>query len=317
MFTASKPSMMWGNRVRIRSTHNGDDSFFNKLVKEVKKGESGTMKNWTPFKITIDDAIKEGLVDKILGHKASKNEIKTFLEDAFSGMTQEAIDEEFHCIPNSSSQNHVLALELITAVERDNILDEILSGIKGDIYVGMDVGRFNNPSVIWVLEKLGELLYTRKVICMKNTPWAQQREQLNSVLSHPNFRRCCIDNSAMGTELFENAQQTYGSMKVEGIKFTASVKDSLVSYLIMMVEDRKVLIPRSKTIREDFYSLKGIRTLSGNTRYETDSAYAEDDTHADHFWALALALEAAKTYSGPLIITSGQRTQMSAILANY
>ncbi|NJD22855.1 MAG: hypothetical protein FIA82_09345 [Melioribacter sp.] len=321
MYTAAKPSMMWGNRVRIISTHNGDDSFFNSLITEVMKGKEGTMKNWSHFKTTIDDAIKDGLIDTIVGHKASKEEIATFLEDVFSGMTQEAIDEEFFCIPRSSSNSHLLPYELINPIERDNILYDTPSlgegagGWAGDMYVGMDVGRKNNPSVIWLLEKLGELLYTRKVIPLKNVPYSEQRKILYDVYSHPNFRRGCMDATGIGNQLAEEAQEKFGTLRVEPVVFTPRVKEDLASHTYVMVEGRKVLIPRDKVIREDLYSVKAVTTSAGNVRYEADQT--KDGGHADYFFGLALALMAAKSYAGPLIITSGAHREINSILKGY
>jgi len=315
MFTASKPSAMWGNRVRIISTHNGDDSFFNHLITEVKKGNEGSMKNWAHFKITIDDAIKDGLVDKIVGHKATKEEIKNFLEDSFSGMTQEAIDEEFYCIPRSSSSSHLLPYELINPIERDNILDVTLNNITGDLYVGMDIGRKNNPTVIWVLEKLGELYYTRKIVPLKNVPYSEQRKFLYEILLHKNFRRACIDATGIGNQLAEEAQDKFGSLRVEAIIFTPKVKEELATNTYINVESKKVLIPRDKIIREDLYSVRAVTTTANNVRYEAEQT--KDGGHADYFFALALALHAAKSYSGPLIITTGARRRINTLLINY
>ena len=315
MFTAAKPSMMWGNRVRIISTHNSDESFFNGLVKEIMKKDEGTMKSWSHFKTTIEDAIKDGLIDTILGHKATKEEAAKFLEDTFSGMTQEAIDEEFYCIPRSASNTHLLNYELINAVERDDILDELLANITGDLYVGMDVGRKNNPSIIWILERLGELLYSRKVIALKNIPYSQQREILYGVLSHKNFRRACIDATGIGNQLAEEAQDQYGKLRVEPVMFTPRSKEDLASHTYVMVEGKKVLIPRDKIIREDLYSVKAVTTSAGNVRYEADQT--KEGGHADYFFALALALMAAKTYSGPLIITTRGKREINRILSGY
>jgi len=315
MFTAAKPSMMWGNRVRVISTHNGDESYFNGLVKEIKKGKDGTMSRWSHFKTTIDDAIEEGLLDTILGHKASKKELTEFLEDCFSGMTQEAIDEEFYCVPRSGSKNHLLPYELINAIERDNILNEKLDNITGDLFVGMDVGRKNNPSVIWIDEKLGEILYTRKVIPLKNTPYRLQKEILYDHLSHPNFRRACIDATGIGNQLAEEAMQDFGALRVEPVMFTSKSKEELASHIYIMVEGKRTLIPRDKRIREDFYSVKAVTTAAGNVRYEAEED--KEGGHADHFWAKALCLFAAKTNAGPVIITTGGKRHINELLNGY
>jgi phage FluMu gp28-like protein len=315
MFTAAKPSIMWGNHVRIISTHNGDDSYFNYLVTEIKKGSEGTMKNWKLFSITIDEAIKQGLIDTILGHKATKDEVAEFLEDAFSGMTQEAIDEEFNCKPRSSSNLHLLPYELINPIERDNILNEELDKITGDLYVGVDVARKRNFTVIWIDEKLGETLYSRKIIPLKNMRFRDQKEILYDVLSHPNMRRCCIDATGIGANLAEDAAIDFGQFRVEEITMTNPVENELATDAYIQVEDRRSLIPRDKRIRDDFYSVKCLTTVAGKKRYEAPTA--EDGSHADYFWGFALAKHAAKSYSGPLIITSGGKRIMNSILSRY
>ena len=315
MFTAAKPSMMWGNRVRIISTHNGDDSFFNSLIKEVNKGKEGTMKSWNHFKIPIDQAIKDGLVDTILGHKASDEEIATFLADTFSGMTQEAIDEEFYCLPRSSSNSHLLPYELINPIERDNTLYDSLDSIIGDIYVGVDIARKKNFTVIWVDEKLGDITYSRKVIPLQNMRFRDQKEILYGVLSHPNMRRCCIDATGIGANLAEDAAIDFGALRVEEVTFTEKVKEELATDIYVAVEDRKTVIPKDKKIREDFYSVKCVTTAAGKKRYESPTA--DDGSHADYFWAKALCVHAAKSYTGPVIVTSGVKRQINKLLKGY
>ncbi len=315
LYAAMKPATLRGGKLRLISTHNGDDSYFNNLIKEVKKGDEGTMKRWSHHRITLDDAIKDGLVDQIIGHKASKEEVAEFLEDAFSGMTQEAIDEEYNCIPRSSSNSHLLPYELINEIERDNILNETLSNITGDLYVGVDIGRKRNFTVIWIDEKLGELLYTRKIIALKNTKYRDQKEILYDVLSHSNVRRCCIDSTGIGDNLAEDAMLDFGQHKVEQITFTNAVKEDLASHTYIMVEGKRTLIPRDKRIREDLYSVKAVTTQAGNVRYEAETS--DEGSHADYFWAKALCLHASRTYTGPLIITSGARRQMAKLLEGY
>lgn len=315
MYTAAKPSIMWGNHVRIISTHNGDDSYFNFLITEIKKGNEGSMKNWKLFNVTIEDAIKQGLVDAILGHKATEEEVATFLEDAFSGMTQEAIDEEFFCKPRSSASSHLLTYELINAIERDDLLDETLSHITGDLYVGVDIGRKRNFTVIWIDEKLGDVLYCRKIIPLQNMKFRDQKEILYGVLSHKNFRRACIDATGIGANLAEDAALDFGELRVEEVTFNEKIKEELATDIYVNIENQQSRIPRDKRIRDDFYSVKAITTSAGKKRYEAPTA--EDGSHADFYTAKALAVRAAKSYTGPIIITSGVHRRVNQILRGY
>ena len=35
------------------------------------------------------------------------------------------------------------------------------------LYLGVDIGRFHDLTVIWIVEKSGHVLYTRKIICLR------------------------------------------------------------------------------------------------------------------------------------------------------
>jgi predicted phage terminase large subunit-like protein len=53
--------LMWGGRVAIWSTHNGVDHPFNQLIEKCKIGEL----NYSHHKITLDDALQDGLYKRI------------------------------------------------------------------------------------------------------------------------------------------------------------------------------------------------------------------------------------------------------------
>jgi phage FluMu gp28-like protein len=328
MFTAAKPSMMWGNKVRIISTHNTDESYFNQLVLEVLKGDAGTMKRWYHFKRTLEDAIRDGLVDVILEHEASKEEIANFLEDTFSGMTQEAIDEEFFCKARSGATSHLLDYEMINAVERADILYEDLNMIQGDMFVGVDIARTKNFTVIWIAEKIGGLLITRKVIPLQKMRFRDQKEILYGVLSHPNFRKCCIDATGIGKNLAEDAAIDHGVLRVEEVDFNISNKTEMAEDVYVALDDKRTLIPKDKKIREDLYSIRSATTSNGKKTYIAEYSASTDKTksgkktskegsHADFFWGFALCNRAAKNYAGPLIITTGGKRIINSILTGY
>lgn len=52
---------MWGARVRIISTHNGVDNLFNQYIQDAREGR----KDYSVHRITLDDAIAEGLYKRI------------------------------------------------------------------------------------------------------------------------------------------------------------------------------------------------------------------------------------------------------------
>jgi phage FluMu gp28-like protein len=316
LFAAANPSSIQGNRVRIISTHNGESTYFNTLVKEILKGDQGTMKNWSHFKITIEDAIKEGLIETYLNldHKPTEEEKAEFLYDLFSGMTQEAIDEEFYCVPTSDSNSHLLTYELINAIERDNILYAILEQCIGSLFMGVDIGRKSDPTVIMIGEELGEVIHTRHYLRLKNKTFTEQQNIIYRLLNHPKMRRAALDATGLGMQMAEQAQEKFGTFKVEPVTFNRQIKEELAEHTYITVEKCKVLIPRDKILRDALYKIRAIKTPAGNTRYEADR---DEKGHADEFWSLALMLHAAKNYSGTPTIHSAGKLQTFSTMKNY
>lgn len=106
-------------------------------------------------------------------------------------------------------------------------------------------------------------------------------------------RRCCIDATGLGAQLAEEAAEKFGP-RVEPVPFTQAVKEDLAIALRRKFEDRLVRIPAGREIREDIHSVKKITTASGNLRFDAERS---DGSHADRFWALALAVHAGSAPS--------------------
>jgi phage FluMu gp28-like protein len=87
---------------------------------------------------------------------------------------------------------------------------------RGRLFVGVDVGRLHDLTVIWVVEKLGDVAYTRRVICMSKQTFDAQEHELYTVLSHSKVQRCCIDETGIGRQFTERARTKFGNYKVEG-----------------------------------------------------------------------------------------------------
>ncbi len=299
MWKAAKPTSTWGFPIRILSTHNGKQKMFFRFIDKIKKGKL----NWSLHTTTIYDAVKDGLVDKISGHPTTEEERLTWLkqqeDDCFDKITWE---EEYCCIPVDEA-SAFLPYDLIATVEDIDVLFEELDQITGEMYVGVDIGRRKDLTVIWVLEKLGDTKYTRKIIVLEKTPFRIQRDVLFSIYSHPKFRRAEQDETGLGMQLAEECRDQFGKFRIETVSFNSKVKEELAYSLLTAFQDRTIRIPEDKDVREDLHSIRKVTTASNNMRF--DVAKSEVSGHADRFWALALANHAANdASSGPVIITS-------------
>jgi phage FluMu gp28-like protein len=311
MWSAARPVITWGFPLRILSTHNGKSCRYFRFVDAIKKGKL----KWALHTTTVQTAVEEGLVDKILGREATAEEKTNWLEEQHDSCFDENTwQQEYCCVPVDEA-TAFLTYDLITRCEREDLLlpSEL---IAGNMYVGMDIARKKHLSVIWGIERLGHVLFTRIYKVLEKMPFRLQREALFEVLGHKTMRRACIDATGIGMQLAEEAQEKFGRYRVEPVTFTGPVKEDLASTMLPYFEDINIYIPGDILIREDLHSVRKIVTASGNMRF--DVGKTDEGAHADRFWALALALHAASDKSsGPIVATSRGRRETATLIKGY
>jgi len=324
MWKALFACLLWGFPLRILSTHNGKKTFFYKRVEGVK---SGKYKRWSHHRIDIYTAVEQGLADKICKRELTDEERKEWIQEVKEDNGDEiSWQEEFEVLANDEADSY-MPYELLASCEADGILWEqnIISSdgfdgsnIKGpkhhssiwvydrvrefkqflqkqktlgDRYLGYDIGRKKHVSCIWLIEKIGYLQFTRGVYVLKKTPYWVQKLFLYALLDISVMRKACIDNNGIGNNLAEDAMFEYGST-VEPVNMTNAAKAELATDYRNVFEDKSWMMPHDETIRNDHHSIKKFVTAANNVRYDAE---ANEDGHADRFWAGALANHAAKT----------------------
>ena len=172
---------MWGGTIRIISTHNGAASAFNELVNEIRAGR----KTYSLHRITLDDALRDGLYHRIctkLGRKWSGAAEAEWRANLFEEYGDDAA-EELLCIPRAGGGaflSSVLIESRMTAAapvvrwempdgfagypERQRMLAAndfceeriapLIAGLNANAVsvFGEDFGRSGDLSVIWPLQ---------------------------------------------------------------------------------------------------------------------------------------------------------------------
>jgi phage FluMu gp28-like protein len=297
LYAIAFPGITWGGSLSIFSTHRGTANYFNELINEIK--HKGNPKAFSLHTVTLQRALDEGFLYKLQKKLPVADERQQMDEAAYfdfirSGCPdEETFLQEYCCVP-SDDNSAFLTYELIQSCEYrpEENWETDLHDAKGPLYVGVDVGRDHDLTVIWVIEKLGDVNYTRRVICLSKETFDAQEHALYEILQLPQVRRCCIDQTGLGRQFSERAQQRFGKYKVEGVQFTGAVKEELAYPVRSAFEDRSARIPSDPLIRSDLRAIKKETTASGNIRFTADRG---KNGHSDRFWGLALALHAGKT----------------------
>jgi phage FluMu gp28-like protein len=310
LYAIAYPGITWGGSMEIFSTHRGSANFFNELVTEIQ--HKGNPKGFSFHRVTLQDALNQGFLSRLQSKLPADDPRQDMDEAAYFDFIRrgcpddDTFQQEYMCVP-SDDASAFLSYDLIASCEYkpEDPWQIPLANCKGRLYVGVDVGRDHDLTVIWVLEQLGDVFYTRLVLCLANCPFDTQEKALYDVLSNPLVRRCCIDCTGLGRQFSERAQKRFGEYRVEAVNFTGPVKEELAYPVRAAFEDKTLRVPNDPFIRSDLRAIKKETTAAGNIRFTADRG---KNGHADRFWALALARHAGKTIGGvsqALAITLG------------
>lgn len=312
MWKAARPIITWGFPARIISTYNGKGNRYYRMVSEARKAiAEGRKPQFSLHTTTIVDAVNDGLADRILGRKLTEAERQAWLDaERESCGDDDTWQQEYMCNPIDEASAWLL-WELIVACESPDagpvfgndvtIADfaavvRSLKGVAGEFYLGWDVARIRDGSVMWLDQKIGDVAWSRVVVRLKKKSFAEQLAIFDMLMLLFNVRRACIDKTGLGMPIVEEAQRRWGEYRVEGVTFTSEVKQHLATHGKQMFEDKRVRIPVHRDIRDSHHSVRKVTTIAGNPRFDADR---NESGHADEFWAHMLALHAAESPTQP------------------
>lgn len=304
LWAIAYPGITWGGSMELISTHRGSHNFFNQLVREVR--ENGNPKGISLHRVTLQDALDQGFLYK-LQQKLPHDDARQAMDEAAyfdfvrSGCAdEESFQQEYLCNP-ADDDSAFLEYDLIAKCEYPAAANW-KTAESGQLYAGIDIGRKHDLTVLWVVERLGDTFYTRHIECLKNMTKGDQEKVLWPWIEK--CQRVCIDATGLGIGWTDDAQKNFGNYKVEGITFTAQVKESLAYPLKGAMQDGKLRIPYDPQVRADLRAVTKLTTSAGNIRF---TAERTKDGHSDRFWALALAVHAGANPSGPVNVASRPR----------
>ena len=165
-------------KVRLISTPNGKGDTFHKIIKENYRGPGAELDTpldatrkmqWAVHRTTIWDAVKQGL-------PVDPEQLREALDDP-DGWSQ-----EFECEFLDGS-NVLLPYDLIALAESADaceFADPAMWDVHGGnpIYLGIDFGRTNDPTVCYALERIGDIDWTREVLALRGVSTPDQLDVL-------------------------------------------------------------------------------------------------------------------------------------------
>ena len=287
---AAMAMVIWGARVVVISTHNGVDNAFNRLLDDVK---AGRQKGLT-VKITFADAVNDGLYERIClmkGDELTPQGKVKFVADV-RGYYGKDVGEELDVVPSAGGGSWIRPADVSTAT-CDNTIVGPHNYQGGFCYVGWDVARRKDLSVITVDEDVNGVLVEREVIVMEKWKFSAQHKEFDRVMNRYRVVRAGVDETGLGLAVCEAAQERHGSTRVVGVTFSNSSKLEMATEYRQRFEDERKKISDDPLLRSDILSLKKSGGSSGVPVFANDKNIT--DGHGDRFWSGALASLMART----------------------
>ena len=283
---------IWGGKIVVCSTHNGDTNPFAVLVNEVRAGR----KPYTLLRLTFDEAVAEGLCERVLMKQgkpwspAAQAEWVATIRAEYG----DNADEELDVIPSPSTGTYLPATLLEAratggipvlrwecppgfkvlpeairesavrawcADELDPVLDTLDPRCRH--VMGEDFGRVRDLTVLWPLAIRRDLVRrTPFVVELRNVPFEQQRHVLFHVCDRlPRFGALKMDAGGNGAYLAEVATQRYGAL-VEEIQLSEPWYRENMPPLKSALEEATLDLPKDDDILGDFRMLKLVRGIA-------------------------------------------------------
>lgn len=263
----SKP----GLKLRVISTPNGKGNKFYELM-------TGEDDGWSRHSTDIYQAVADGLPRDIKELQRGAGDPDLWAQEF-----------ELQWLDEASAW---LDYDLIGGCEHPHAGDPV-NYQGGPCFVGVDIAARRDLFVIWVVEQIGDVYWTREIIACRRISFSEQASLLDEVMQRYRVLRVCMDQTGMGEMPVEDAKTRHGTSRVEGVLFTAANKLTLATTGRQAFEDRKIRIPEGDPeVRADLHKLKKVTGPTGTPRFVADSDGAG---HADRAWACFLALNAANT----------------------
>lgn len=307
LLKAALALLIWGGKVLVISTHDGDTNEFALQIEEIRKGR----KPYALITLDFDQALKDGLYQRIclVQGKAWTPEGEAAWREGIIGFYGQAADEELFVIPSTGTgtylpsilieRQQVAGIPIVRwACDKDFLqlsdqvreaearafcereLRPLLDVCDQDAlhFFGEDFAMSGDLTVIWPL-KLGQDMLRRPpfTVELRNVPYAQQRFILWYIIDRlPRFAGGAMDATGNGAPLAQETATKYGLDRINQVKISEAWYRETAPLFKAAFEDGLTQLPRDLEVYNDHRSIKLVRGVAHIVREAKRSGKGED-----------------------------------------
>jgi phage FluMu gp28-like protein len=327
LLKAAMAMLLWGDKVRIISTHDGVDNQFNELIQEVRAKKRGG----SVHRITFRDAVTQGLYRRVCLRRGiewtAENEAK-WVADAYSFYGDDAA-EELDVIPSQGGGAYLsMALiercmsketpivrgkwnaefnaqpEHIRRLEIEEWCEQKLAPVFSTLSkftrhaIGEDFARIADLTCLTIGEEGHDLVRRVKLhVELSNCPFTQQEQIIYYIIDRlPNFFAGAFDAGGNGAGTAEKVSDRYGATRIEQVKLSNAIYLESMPVFKAALEDGNLKdIPQDKQVSDDLRAIQLIDGIPKLGHAKTQKADGEKVTrHGDAAISLFMLHRAMK-----------------------
>jgi phage FluMu gp28-like protein len=327
LWETAQGRITWGFDLGMWSSHNGNDTMFYIFAQEAQAGKGG----WTHYRVTMENAVELGLVEKINSIAGTKWTREDFIQDCKDrARLPEVYEQAYNCNPSGATSAIVPwatieSCALDYKIERLHLEEKQVLEIFGEFTrereaqrttqiqgflkqqfakllseaehhkLGFDVaasGQGDLASIYVDSVRRGELHLSGLLTC-RTQDWNFLKVALFTLMKHPASIQGRGDETGLGKQICWEAAKEFPGQFL-GVNFGSSKVDMGTRLMNELSERRKRWPKEHRDIAADYFALRKHHTggSPGKWLFTEGSNALNTHSHCDIAWSGGLSSEA-------------------------
>ena len=299
------PCIMWGNQLEIVSAYRIDGSKDTPWAKLVAQAKGDNPQGASLHRVTIHDAVAEGLVEKINEASGRNRTREEFLKEMRAlARTQAAWESQFECKVQDAG-GKLITLDMLApcqlpAAEIAEIERRFPDAPR---YAGFDIARHQHASAWHEYIELGVTLYLVRREVWHDRDFETQWKFVDAQMERREKRiaRLAMDATGLGMEGAETRAKKFPG-RVDQVNLESHRRHELCMVLQDRCRTRHIVFPDDANLQEDLTRPYTKSAANGALRVvvpQFENPETGELSHCDEFMASVLGVSASEGGSTP------------------
>ena len=326
LWETAQGRITWGYDIGVWSAHDGTDTLFYQFSREAQAGKGG----WSHYRVTMEDAVEMGLVEKINAVSGKDQTREQFIQDCKNrARLPEIYEQAYNCNPSGSASAivpwaaiqqcrvdrkierlHLEAGQIVelfgkfnkdTEVSRQTKIAEFIKASYAKTFndpqkyrLGFDVAASGEGDLacIYTDRKESAQFKLDSILTCRTDDWDFLKTALWTFMRNLSACQGAGDETGLGRQICWETTQRFPN-QFRGVNFS-SKKHDMGHTLMNQLSTAEKILPAAQEhddIAQDYFSMRKIFS-GGRWKFAEGRNNLNPASHCDIAWAGALASEA-------------------------